>query len=461
MQQSVIALLKELRAYALEKSLRAAIYYHEEDSYLMRFANYAISLNTNEHLVRLQISVYDGNKHADYEMIADPNQIEPLKRGIDTAAEMASRAQALSYTPSIPCYRETVIDMQAYDPFLAGITNPERLEFFNTLARGLETETIKLSGVFSNGITITAQISTESEHSQYFACTDASITAVLSHQKLKWEVNALQSAQAKTELNPERLRAELAFLVRQYSQNPAVQLPLGKYTVVFGAAAAGDVLDMFNWVGPNGGMMKRGYSFLKEEQIGQPVFSPRFTLTDDQRCQATYPVSHDLTGKRRERFPLFEAGVLKAFFWNQDDADEFGREATGHSVYHNNLVLSGGEKEVGSLEELAALPREEDILYIPYIHYINIVNPTAGIFTGSSRFGALLLRKDGSVTVPYNVCVTQSFEDLFGDRLEWLSREQCAHNVSLSYVERNPRAIWVPRFICVRGVEISHSNSSY
>jgi len=129
MQQSVIALLKELRAYALEKSLRAAIYYHEEDSYLMRFANSAISLNTNEHLVRLQISVYDGNKHADYEMIADPNQIEPLKRGIDTAAEMASRAQALSYTPSIPCYRETVIDMQAYDPFLAGITNPNGWSF--------------------------------------------------------------------------------------------------------------------------------------------------------------------------------------------------------------------------------------------------------------------------------------------------------------------------------------------
>jgi hypothetical protein len=65
------------------------------------------------------------------------------------------------------------------------------------------------------------------------------------------------------------------------------------------------------------------------------------------------------------------------------------------------------------------------------------------------------------VAVPYNVRVTQSFEDLFGDRLEWLSREQCAHNVSLSYGERNPRAIWVPRFICVRGVEISHSNSSY
>ena len=30
--------------------------YHEEDSYLMRFANSAISLNTNEHLIRLEIT---------------------------------------------------------------------------------------------------------------------------------------------------------------------------------------------------------------------------------------------------------------------------------------------------------------------------------------------------------------------------------------------------------------------
>jgi len=461
MQHNVIALLKELRAYALVKGIQAAIFYHEEESYLMRFANSAISLNTNEHLVRLQISVYAGNKRADYLIIADPAQIEPMKRAIDTAAEMASLAEPLSYTPTVPVYDEDVIDMRAFDPFLAGTTNAERLEFFNTLARGLETEELKLSGVFSNGITTTAQISTESEHTQFFACTDASITAVLSHQTLKWEVNALQSAQAKTDLDPVALRSELVFLVKQYSEQPAIQLPLGKYTVVFGAAAVGDILDMFNWYGPNGGMMKRGYSFLSEESLGKQVFSARFTLTDDPRCLPTYPVSRDLMGKRRERFPLFEGGVLRAFLWEQDDADEFGAEATGHSLYHNNLVLAGGEKAVGSLEALAALHFEEDILFIPYLHYMNVVNPTAGIFTGSSRFGALLLRKDGSVAVPFNVRVTQTFEDLFGERLEWLSREQSAHNVSHSYGLRNPRAVLVPRFTCVKGVEISHSNSSY
>ena len=47
MSKQVIDLLQKLRQSALNKGLQALISYHEEDSYLMRFANSAISLNTN------------------------------------------------------------------------------------------------------------------------------------------------------------------------------------------------------------------------------------------------------------------------------------------------------------------------------------------------------------------------------------------------------------------------------
>jgi hypothetical protein len=52
----ILQTLHELRAYALSKGVEAAFFYHEEDSHLMRFANSAISLNTNEHLIRLEIT---------------------------------------------------------------------------------------------------------------------------------------------------------------------------------------------------------------------------------------------------------------------------------------------------------------------------------------------------------------------------------------------------------------------
>jgi hypothetical protein len=92
---------------------------------------------------------------------------------------------------------------------------------------------------------------------------------------------------------------------------------------------------------------------------------------------------------------------------------------------------------------------------------MNIVNPTKGIITGSSRFGALLLKKDGSVAIPYNVRLTQSLLDIFGDKVAWLSKSSIPYNNSQSYGARNPSAILVPSFMQVNDLEISHSNSSY
>ena len=107
------------------------------------------------------------------------------------------------------------------------------------------------------------------------------------------------------------------------------------------------------------------------------------------------------------------------------------------------------------------MPRENDILYIPFLHYMNIVNPSKGLITASSRFGALLLKKDGSIVVPFNVRVTQSLLDIFGDKVAWMSKAQSVNNTSMSYGARNPTAIVVPTFIRVNDLEISHSNTSY
>jgi hypothetical protein len=123
--------------------------------------------------------------------------------------------------------------------------------------------------------------------------------------------------------------------------------------------------------------------------------------------------------------------------------------------------MANGEQDINSLKELVADKRDRDILYIPYLHYMNIVNASQGVITATSRFGALLLKEDGSVQVPYNVRLTLSLLEIFGDKVAWLSRESCAYNTSHSYGARNPTAIIVPRFVQVNDLEISHSNPSY
>ncbi len=461
MSDRILQTLKDLRTYALTKPCDITLFYHEEESALMRFANSAVSLNTTEHLIRLEITAYDGRKRAGYEMITDLNQIEEMKAGIDVAAEMVEHVQPLAYDPTIPVFTEPYADERAYDASLAEMDGADKLAAFNAAAEGLETPQLQLSGIFSSGTNTLAQINTRSEHTQLFRTTDAQVTAVLAHNTAKWEVQAEQSAQKRADLHPQSLRDELAFLIEQFAHRPTAQLPLGRYDIVFGPAATAEMLSFMNWIGFNGGMMKRGYSFLREEQIGQKVLSDQISLADDAGCLETFPFGRDFTGIPRDRFPIFEHGIFKGFAWRQDDADEFGEQPTGHTVGHTSLVLQGGDRDVASLAVLAAMPRERDLLYIPFLHYMNIVNPTQGLLTASSRFGALLLGKDGSTTIPYNVRLTQSLLDVFGDKVAWLSQQTVPYNVSSSYGARNPTAIVVPRFVCVNDLAISHANASF
>ncbi len=461
MKDRILQTLAELREYAREAGHEVAIFYHEEDSYLMRFANSAISLNTNEHLIRLSITAYAGKKRANYSLITDLDKISEMRQGIDTAAEMVEHSQPLSYQPTIPVYEETFVDDSGYDQALAQMSNREKLGYFNEAVRDLETDDLRLSGIFSNGSNTIAMTNTRSDHELYFRTSDAQVTVVLSHKGLKWEVIAEQSAQQSSELGPARLRQELAFLVERYETEKPLQLPLGTYDIVFGPAASAEMISFMNWIGFDGGLMKRGYSFLSEEDVGRRVLSDKVTLVDDPNRLETFPFKRDFSGIFRQRTPLFERGVFQGFVWSQDDADEFDATPTGHTVTHKSLMLGGGGKEIRSLEGLVGMPREKDILYIPFLHYMNIVNPSKGIITASSRFGALLLKHDGSVVVPYNVRLTQSLLDIFGDKVDWLSRETVPYNTSQSYGARNPTAVIVPRFIRVNDLEISHSNPSY
>ena len=457
----VIQLLKTLREAALERNLKAFISYHEEDSYLMRFANSAISLNTNEHLIRLDFTAFEGRKRASFDMIADPKDLDGMRQALDRLAEMLPHAQPLTYEPTFPVFERDVVDTRAYDPALAALSNEERLAYFNTLAEGLESDDVKLSGIFANGVTTTAQISTASEHTQYFRSTDAQITAVLSSESLKWEVNAEQSAQKKSDLNAEALHEDLALLVNHYQHDQSVKLPVGKYTVVLGPAAIAELTDMMVSYGMQGAALKQGMSFFKPEDRGKLAFSPKINVSDDPNEVELFAQEADVFGRQRKAFAFVKDGVFQDFIWDQDSADEFGETATGHDVSHFSVTMAGGDSPIATLKELIEMPREEDVLYIPYIHYMNVVNPTQGMVTGSSRFGALYLKKDGSVQVPFNVRLTQRFQDFFGERVEWLSKKQVVYNVSNSYGQRNPMALKCPRFICVKDIEISHSNPSY
>jgi hypothetical protein len=384
-----------------------------------------------------------------------------MKQAVADVVAMVGHAQPLTYTPSVPILDATHINEQYWDETLAAVTNAEKLAYFNNVVDGLETSDLRLSGIFSSGMTILARTNTLSDHALFFKTSDAQVSAVLAHKELKWEVIAEQSAQQFNDLDPAPLHRELEFLKRLYENEAPCRLDLGCYDIVFGPAAIAALVEVMNWIVFNGGLMKRGYAFLDEDKIGKKVFSPKFSVTDDPRRRETFPLDRDMTGMVRKPFSLIDEGRFCGYTWSQDDADEFDRTPTGHTVPHKSLSVAGGDNPVGSLEGLARTSRQKEILYIPFLHYMNVVNPSKGIITASSRFGTLLLKKDGGIALPFNVRLTRSLVDIFGDKLEWLTRDTVAYNTSGSYGARNPTAIVVPKFMKVNDLEISHSNSSY
>ena len=123
MSNQVIDLLHQLRQAALKRDLKALISYHEEDSYLMRLANSAISLNTNEHLISLDFVAFDGRKKVSYSMIVDPADLVSMEKGLDTLKEMLPHAQALSYDPTFQ-YEVAVIVQDGLRRMFAGVSFP-------------------------------------------------------------------------------------------------------------------------------------------------------------------------------------------------------------------------------------------------------------------------------------------------------------------------------------------------
>jgi predicted Zn-dependent protease len=452
--------VRQLIVFARARGISAEFWLHAEHSALVRFANSAVSLNTTEDALTLSVTAHRGNAVGSYEVTTDINHTEALQRAVLAADEIAQHAAPASYTRTITPLQPLPDDDAGFDVALCALTPQAVLEYMQAATRDLLGDDIQLSGMFASGGVCQAAGNTFNDTVLYHAASDANVAVVLSHAQQKWELQVTQNAGSLRDLDPAPLRAQLVLLLEQYRRAPHVQLKPGAFTVVFGADAIADLVNMCTWIGFSGGNCRRQLTFLKEAQLGQKVFSEHCTLTDDPTARATFPYAFDTHGIVRAPFPLVARGVFKAFMWNRDDADEFGAKETGHSAPNVSLVMAPGAQRVATLVDLLAMPRTTDVLYIPHLHYMNVVNNTEGIVTCCSRFGALLLRADGTVAVPFNVRMTEKVSNLFGN-IAWLAAATTAVNTSGTYGRRNATAVVTPVFMQADKVSITHTNPSF
>ncbi|MDD3147860.1 MAG: metallopeptidase TldD-related protein, partial [Candidatus Riflebacteria bacterium] len=173
-------------------------------------------------------------------------------------------------------------------------------------------------------------------------------------------------------------------------------------------------------------------------------------------CDLTYRFGFDLSGKHRQTWPLVENGKLQNLMYDSSTAAKYGRPLTGHNLGSLSLVMKPGS--AGEL--LEAVKGMGRVLYIPALHYLNIPNASKGIFTGSSRFNAVLV-EDGKIVSPiFSSRITDSFQNVFGN-IRLIAREAESVNLSNTYGRRAPVAMSVPVYVVCEKVKITDCADSF
>jgi predicted Zn-dependent protease len=193
----------------------------------------------------------------------------------------------------------------------------------------------------------------------------------------------------------------------------AVELPPGRYEVVFEPKAVAAALVFPAVLGFNGKAHAEGTSFvhLGEQQWDEPI-----EIWDDATDVRALGQPFDPEGTPKRRCDLVRGGVSVGLTHDRRSARLAGDEPTGHSVglesvggYASDLFLGGGDR---SPEELVT--GVERGLLVTDLWYNRILDPKTQVVTGLTRNG-LFLVEHGRVTRPVqNLRYTQSIVAGFG-----------------------------------------------
>ncbi len=451
-------LLLAARDYARKNGINAEFLLHRERSSLIRLGNSAIALSTAEELTRLDISVQDGRRVADLSLTGDITSLNQLKEALHQTAENCRYAPEKEYQPIFGVVEEPVDDDTGYDPALEAISPQDKAAFCARVIKTIKPRgDYNFSGSWSTGATEIYYTTTANDNEAYRRLTDGKLVLVLKHETKKWELSAERTQKRAGEFNADEIIAELEALLPIYENNPGYRTTIGPQRVLFGPQAIAQLVSLCIWGGFFGRMWEEGRAFTSKNKIGDKIFSEQITIVDDPENPLVFQMPFDFIGKRRRLFKLVEKGIFAGITYDSHTAAKYKKSPTGHDLHNWDVVLATGK---GPAELNEALALAENALYIPHLHYIHMPDPTRGIFTGSSRFNALLI-KDGKFVAPiFSTRITDAIPNLFNNVVA-IASSAVAQNESATYERRQPEAVAVPGWLICDNVRISDVAESF
>ena len=401
--------MTEKRARALCESIfravpkgEAEVLLDESDASLTRFADGRIHQNVSRHSSEVSVRVLLDKRVGR----ATTNRLDEasLARCAQKACEFA-RLQpedpAMLGLPGPQTYRK----VRAYVKRTADLSPEDRGDAVADAVRLCKAKRLKAAGKFESSATFMALANSHGLFASMRGTESAFDITAMSDDSSGW---ASATDKDVARVRPKDL-AERAVAKALRSRKPARFEP-GPTTVVLEPAAVTDFLLFTSIYGFGGLAYLDGRSFASGK-LGQQVFGPNITLTDDAYAPETTGIPFDFEGMPRHRVDLVTDGVLAGVVHDRQTAKRAGTETTGHALPQPNTygpiplnpALEAGD---ASLDEMIA-DTERGIL-VTHFHYTNIIDPMHMVLTGMTRDGTFLIEK-GRVTRPVrNLRYTQS-----------------------------------------------------
>ncbi|MCK5064185.1 MAG: hypothetical protein KAQ97_02810, partial [Candidatus Fermentibacteraceae bacterium] len=416
----------------------------------------SISLNTSEDLIRLDVEVTDGRKQASQTYLGMIDGSDTIRNVLDKAVEKAKVAAPKTYDPIPDKVEESVHEEAQYDDALADLDPGVKADAYREIFSKLGVE-YNYSGSWSSGSVEVYIITTENREEVYHRGTDQLFSVVLKHPGKKWELINTQTGWRASDISVEKAVKALGRLLPVYEENTGYKVEPGEYTVILGPEAVSDIINFAVFTGFMGRGWEEKQSWTSQNKPGDEVLGKNITLSDDPFNTETFMFGFDMCGRVRKHFPLIENGVLKNLMYDTSTAARYGKDPTGHDTRSPGIVLNTGNGSENPLDAVSGMGR---VLYIPALHYMNLPSRSKGIFTGSSRFNALLV-EDGKVISPiFSTRITDSFQNVLCN-VKVISSVSESVNGSNTYGRRMPVAISVPSYIVAEGVKITDCADSF
>jgi predicted Zn-dependent protease len=449
-------LIEAVKDRAAQKGIKAAFSLHIEKSHLMRIGNSSVSLNTSESLTRLDIMVFKGKKSGKHTVMGEIGTEQYVQEALDMAIEKAENSAENGFEVPVPVINKEIKYSQWYDEKLEQLDPQFKADAYKNIIEQVGNQ-YNYSGSWSSGSVELFLASTESKNTQWYLGTDFHFNLVLKHPTKSWELKQSQSGSGLKDFSEARAVEELKMLAGIYEEMAPTRLEPGEYTVAFGAEATAEIMYMAALTGFDGRVYEEKNGWTTNSKLGDQILSPKLSVSDDPTCEQTFGYPFDLMGQERKPFVWLSEGKLAAFSYDANTAAKFNKETTGHSLESISIKVAKGTDTDCAVNASEAYGK---VIYVPALHYVGLPNPGKGVFTGSSRFNALLIENGKIIGPIFSSRITDAFGNIYNNILR-ISESTMSVNLSNTYSRRSPVAASVPTLLVSEKVKITDSATEF